>query len=153
MSRDRPGPKGGCVPAETLGARREDLGDNPGRRYCVNRVFFRTLLGARGRAQARFGEACAGCPLAPRCTTSRAGRIVEITAAEDLLGRARAARWTDEFRDRYGERSRIERKAAQLKYRNPKVPWRGLVKADAWLKLKVAAMNLDRIGRLGLVGA
>ena len=50
------------------------------------------------------------------------------------------------------ERSRIERKAAQLKYRSPKLPWRGLVKADAWLKLKVAAMNLDRIGRLGLVG-
>ena len=109
-------------------------------------------LGARGRAQARFGGGCGGCPLASRCTTSPSGRIVEVTAGEELLAPARAARWTDEFRDRYGERSRIERKAAQLKYRSPKVPWRGLVKADAWLKLKVAAMNLDRIGRLGLVG-
>jgi hypothetical protein len=109
-------------------------------------------LRTRGRAQARFGEKCSGCPLAARCTTSPRGRIVEVTAGEELLAPARAARWTDEFRDRYGERSRIERKAAQVKYRSPKVPWRGLVKADAWLKLKVAAMNLDRIGRLGLVG-
>jgi transposase len=109
-------------------------------------------LGGRGRAQARFGVVCGGCALRVRCTTSPHGRIVEVTAGEELLAPARAARWTEEFRDRYGERSRIERKAAQLKYRSPKVPWRGLVKADAWLKLKVAAMNLDRIGRLGLVG-
>ena len=108
---------------------------------------------ADGRAQARFGEACRSCPLAPRCTRSSRGRIVEIGPEEELLAPARAARWTEEFRERYGERSRIERKAAQLKYRSPKVPWRGVVKADAWLKLKVAAMNLDRIGRLGLLGS
>lgn len=107
---------------------------------------------SRGRAQVGFGGTCASCPLAARCTTSSRGRVVEITAADELLVPARAARWTDEFRQRYGERSRIERKIAQLKRRSPKVPWRGLAKADAWLNLKVAAMNLDRIGRLGLVG-
>lgn len=106
----------------------------------------------RGRAQARFGAHCSGCPLRARCTSSARGRLVEITADEELLAPARAARWTRPFRDRYRERSRVERKAAQVKYRSPKVPWRGLVKADAWLKLKVAALNLDRIGRLGLVG-
>ncbi len=87
-----------------------------------------------GRAQARFGDACRACPLASRCTSSPRGRFVEIGPDEELLAPARAARWTDEFRERYGERSRIERKAAQLKYRSPKVPWRGLVKADAWLQ-------------------
>lgn len=105
-----------------------------------------------GRAQARFGQTCQTCPLASRCTTSPRGRFIEISPDEELLATARADRWTTGFRDRYGQRSRIERKAAQLKYRSPKLPWRGLAKADAWLKLKVAAMNLDRIGRLGLVG-
>ena len=109
-------------------------------------------LRARGRAQARFDDWCATCPLATRCTSSPRGRFVEITTDEELLAPARAARWTRPFRDRYGQRSRIERKAAQLKYRTPKLPWRGLPKADAWLKLKVASLNLDRIGRLGLVG-
>lgn len=109
-------------------------------------------VGARGRAQARFGDTCATCPLRPRCTSSPRGRIVEINADEELLAAARAQRWTPEFRQRYGERSRIERKAAQVKYRSPKLPWRGLAKADAWVKLKVAALNLDRIGRLGLLG-
>ena len=92
------------------------------------------------------------CPLASRCTTSAHGRVIEIGPHEELLAPARAGRWSEAFRLRYGERSRIERKAAQLKYRSTKLPWRGLAKADAWLKLKVAAMNLDRMGRLGLVG-
>lgn len=106
----------------------------------------------RGRAQARFGDWCGECPLATRCTSSPRGRFVEVTADDELLAPARAARWTTPFRDRYGQRSRVERKVAQVKFRSPKVPWRGLTKADAWLKLKVAALNLDRIGRLGLVG-
>jgi hypothetical protein len=105
-----------------------------------------------GRAQSRFGERCAVCPSASGCTSSPRGRVIEIGPDEELLAPARAVRWTMPFRDRYGERSRIERKAAKLKYRSPKLPWRGLPKADAWLKLKVAALNLDRIGRLGLVG-
>lgn len=107
---------------------------------------------AGSRAQVRFGDKCNACPLVTRCTTSPHGRFVEISPDEELLAPARAARWTPAFRERYGERSRIERKAAQVKYRSPKLPWRGLPKADAWLKLKVAALNLDRIGRLGLIG-
>ncbi len=110
--------------------------------------------GRGGRAQASFGaQRCGACPLRAQCTTSAAGRHITIGAEEALLAEARAQRWTPEFRQRYGERSRIERKAAQVKFRNPKLPWRGLVKANAWVKLRVAALNLDRIGRLGLVGA
>jgi len=105
------------------------------------------------RTDVRFGENCRSCHLQAKCTTRAEGRIVEINPAEELLASARKARWTPEFKDRYKERARIERKNAQLKFRTQKVPWRGLVKADAWVKIRVAALNLDRIGRMpGLIG-
>jgi len=103
------------------------------------------------RHQVNFGGLCTGCPLRDRCTTSARGRSIDLHPDEELLALARAARWTIAFRDRYRERSRVERKAAQLKSRGQKIPWRGLTKANAWVKLRVAALNLDRIGRLGLV--
>jgi len=105
------------------------------------------------RPLVRFGKHCSTCALRDRCTTRAKGRLLEINPAEQLLAEARAARWTEEFRDRYRERARVERKNAQLKFRTNKVPWRGLVKVDAWVKLRVAAMNLDRMGRMpGLIG-
>ena len=102
--------------------------------------------------QARFdADVCATCPLRERCTARAGGRIVEINRYEELLVAARQARWTDEFRERYRERVRVECKNAQLKSRQTKLP-RGLTKANAWLQLRMAALNLDRIGRFGLVG-
>lgn len=83
-------------------------------------------IGSRGRAQVRFGaDHCRVCPLRTRCTTSPKDRLIEVRAEEALLAAARAARWTPGFRDRYRERSRIERKAAQIKFRQPKVPLAG----------------------------
>ena len=80
-------------------------------------------------------------------------RIIEINPAEELLLAARRARWTKAFRDRYRERARSERKNAQLKFRTQKIPWHGLVKADAWVQIRVAALNLDKMGRIpGLIG-
>jgi len=112
----------------------------------------RTGRQERKRVQFRFpAELCGACPLRERCTTSPRGRIVEIGPHEGLLQQARSERWTESFRDRYGRRARVERKAAQVKFRSPKIPWRGLAKAVAWAKLKAAALNLDRMGRLGLV--
>lgn len=105
------------------------------------------------RTQVFFGQHCTSCHLKSTCTTRAEGRIIEINPAEELLSAARKARWTPEFRDRYRERARVERKNAQLKFRTQKIPWRGLVKADAWVKLRSAALNLDRIGRMpGLIG-
>jgi hypothetical protein len=74
--------------------------------------------------------------------------MVEISPDEHLLLPARKARWTEAFQEAYRRRVRIERKVAQVKCRGGKVPWRGLAKADAWLKLRMAALNLDRLGRL-----
>jgi IS5 family transposase len=103
------------------------------------------------RIQVQFPAAtCEACPLRQRCTRA-AGRIVEINPDEALLAPARAARWTTEFRDRYRQRARAERKNAQLKARQHKLPWRGLPKAGSWAVLRASALNLDRIGRLGLI--
>ena len=96
---------------------------------------------------------CAGCPLRDRCTKRPGGRIVEINDDEELLIAARQARWTPEFRQRYRERARVERKNAQLKSRRAKLPWRGVRKANAWLKLRMAALNLDNLGRTAVLGA
>lgn len=104
------------------------------------------------RRQARFDpKVCASCPLRDRCTRRSRGRIIEINDNEELLLAARQARWSPEFRNRYRERARVERKNAQLKCRRAKLPWRGLRKANAWLKLRMAALNLDNLGRLALV--
>lgn len=105
------------------------------------------------RYDVRFGQNCATCTLRARCTARPQGRLVTINPAEELLAIARASRWTSAFKDRYRERARVERKNAHLKFRTDKVPWRGLAKVDAWVKLRAAAMNLDRIGRIpGLIG-
>ena len=96
---------------------------------------------------------CASCPLRAQCTKKpAAGRVIEIGPNEELLGPARAARWTPEFRVRYRRRARAERKIAQVKSRQTKLPWRGLIKARGWAHLRAGALNLDRIGRLGLLG-
>jgi hypothetical protein len=102
------------------------------------------------RTQVGF-TTCHGCPLRGRCTTRAKGRVIEINAHEELLAHARAQRWTPEFRDRYRQRARAERKIAQLKHRSAKIPWRGLPNARAWAQLRAGALNLDRIGRLGLI--
>ena len=108
---------------------------------------------ARRRLQVRFPTPlCAACPLRSRCTTRAEGRTIDLNENEALLAKARAVRWTPEFRDRYRQRARAERKIAQLKARQAKLPWRGLTKAGAWARLRAGALNLDRIGRLGLIG-
>jgi len=100
------------------------------------------------RRQARFGaRVCAGCPLRDRCTKRSGGRTVDINRDEELLIEARQTRWTPEFRHRYRQRAQVERKNAQLKSRRAKLPWRGVRKANAWLQLRMAALNLDNLGR------
>jgi Transposase DDE domain/Transposase domain (DUF772) len=104
------------------------------------------------RRQARFhASGCSACPLRDRCTQRAGGWVGGGHRDEELLITARQARWTSEFRDRYRERARVERKNSQLKSRQTKVPWRGLRKANAWLKLRMAALNLDRLGRMAVL--
>ena len=105
------------------------------------------------RRQVRFAATdCSACELKARCTTRDGGRIIEINPYEELLAPARAQRHEPEFLARYRLRSQAERKIAQIKSRTKRVPWRGLHKANLWLDLRIAALNLDRAGRLGIIG-
>ncbi len=112
-----------------------------------------TIAGKARRREARFGAStCQVCPLASRCTKRPGGRVVTISPNEALLAEARKARWAPGFRQRYRRRAQVERKNAQLKSRSSKLPWRGVANADAWLKLRMAALNLDRLGKMpGLI--
>ncbi len=105
------------------------------------------------RRQVQFPAAdCSACDLKTSCTKRAAGRVIEINPHEEVLAPARAARWTQGFIDRYRQRAQAERKVAQVKSRTNKVPWRGLTKVNLWLDLRIASINLDRVGRLGLIG-
>ena len=105
------------------------------------------------RRQVRFAASrCNPCELKARCTARDGGRIIEINPHEELLAPARAQRREPEFLSRYRQRSQAERKIAHIKARTKRVPWRGLAKANLWLDLRVAAVNLDRAGRLGIIG-
>ena len=44
----------------------------------------------------------------------------------------------------------VERSIAWLTCRNRRVPYRGVLKNDAWLHLRTAAINLRRLLALGL---
>jgi hypothetical protein len=100
-----------------------------------------------------FKAACRGCPLRQRCTTAAAGRSLKLHP-HDALQRAHRARATDPgFQADYRRhRPMVERSIAWLTRRNRRVPYRGVLNNDAWLHLRVAAINLRRLLSLGLTG-
>jgi len=100
-----------------------------------------------------FGAACGGCSLRARCTRSVDGRKVHLHA-HDALQRAHRARAADpDFQAAYRRhRPMIERSIAWLTRGHRRVPYRGVIKNDAWLHLRVAAINLRRLLALGLHG-
>jgi hypothetical protein len=98
-----------------------------------------------------FGGACQDCPLRARCTTSRRGRKIVIgrhwTRQRDHRARAATAAHLEPYR---AQRPMVERSIAWLTRRNRRVPYRGIVKNNAWLHVRVAAVNLRRLLVLGL---
>ena len=103
---------------------------------------------------ATFGVACAACPLAERCTTSKRGRSISVGAHEAQLTRARLARhdphWQADYR---AMRPRVERKIAHLMRRRHggrRARVRGRLKVGADLSLLAAAVDLARLAVLGL---
>ena len=111
----------------------------------------------RGTLQARFRSACATCPLAARCTSSRDGRRIEVGPHEALVTAGRAATrdpaWLADYR---ATRPKVERKLAHLVRRHHggrRARVRGRLKVGADFSLLAAAVNLARLARLGVTGS
>jgi hypothetical protein len=108
----------------------------------------------RHHGQASFGAACATCPLRSRCTSAAAGRTITITAYEHELAAARARQADPDLAADYrATRPKVERKLAHLvrrRHGGRRVRVRGLVKVVADFNLLAAAVNLARLGVLGL---
>jgi hypothetical protein len=109
---------------------------------------------ARDRS-AVFGMACRNCPLRPRCTNNKKGRIVRLHPQDALLRQARRD-WAnrDDLRQIYRQhRPMVERSIAWLigpKGRCRKLRYRGVTANDSWLHTRMAALNLRRLINLGL---
>src|SRR4051794_29495333 len=101
----------------------------------------------------KFGRRCTGGPLRARCTTSTHGRSV-LLAEHDVLQGAHRARAADpDFQAAYRRhRPMIERSLAWITRGHRRVPYRGMIKNDAWWHLRAAAVNLRRLLALGLTG-
>jgi hypothetical protein len=103
---------------------------------------------------ARFGNACATCPLAERCTSAKTGRTISVGPYEAQLTAARAQQddpaWQADYR---ATRPKVERKIAHLMRRRHGGRWarvRGQLKVAADFTLLAAAVNLARLALLGL---
>jgi hypothetical protein len=121
---------------------------------CPNAVTVPIRPATTGGGTAAFGAACAACPLAAQCTGSAAGRTIRIGRYEAELARARAAQadpaWVSDYR---ATRPKVERKIGHLMRRRHggrRARVRGTTKVAADFSLLAAAVNLARLGALGL---
>jgi hypothetical protein len=103
---------------------------------------------------AHFGQACQGCPLADRCTTSTDGRSIHVGVYEQQLQRARARQTDPAWKADYtATRPKVERKISHLMRRRHggrRARVRGHTKVDADFSLLAAAVNLARLATLGV---
>jgi hypothetical protein len=101
-----------------------------------------------------FGAACRGCPLRARCTTAAHGRILQLHPRDALLRAQRLRAADPHFQATYRRhRPMVERSIAWLTRGNRRLRYRGVLKNDAWLHLRVTAINLRRLLNLGLTGS
>ena len=107
-----------------------------------------------GEGTARFGPACAGCPLREQCTSAPGGRSVAVGRHEAALTTARARAkdpaWTADYR---ATRPKVERKLGHLmrrKHGGRRARVRGVTKVGADFNLLAGAHNLARMATLGV---
>jgi len=104
------------------------------------------------KGSATFGVRCRGCPLRDRCTTAKDGMHLTIHEHDAEHVEARRA-WRDgDFMDDYRRwRPMVERGISWFVANgNRRVRYRGVARNNAWLTLRVSALNLRRLVNLGL---
>lgn len=107
----------------------------------------------RGGGRFQFpAEVCNRCPLRWDCTGSLRGRSLQVGPHHDLLVQARADQRTESFRQIYrSKRPTVERVISRIVRKGRKARYRGKARVEEQVVLKVAAENLVRMLRLGLV--
>ena len=107
-----------------------------------------------GDGTARFGPACAGCPLREQCTSAPGGRSVSVGRHEAALTAARARAKDPAWRADYrATRPKVERKLGHLmrrKHGGRRARVRGVTKVGADFNLLAGAHNLARMATLGV---
>jgi len=111
---------------------------------------YQAQITASGRAS--FARWCQRCPLRRRCTTAKAGRVLQVHPHEDELRAARRRATTRSFQQSYRRwRPMVERSLAWLVADGcRRVPYRGIERNQLWWSVRVAAVNLRRLLVLGL---
>lgn len=105
-----------------------------------------------GDGLARFGGACADCPLRCECTESSRGRSIRVGRHEKLLAEARQRQQNPDWKADYrATRPKVERKIGHLvrrRHGGRRARVRGQAKVDADFNLLAAAHNLARLAVL-----
>jgi transposase len=121
---------------------------------CPARLKVPIVPARHGGGVARFGRACAVCPLASSCTSSRAGRTVTIHPHEAHLQAARRRQQDPAWRADYrAHRPTVERKLAHLlrrRHGGRRARMRGRLRVAQDWRLLAAAVNLARFAALGI---
>jgi IS5 family transposase len=104
------------------------------------------------KGSASFGPRCRGCPLSPRCTTSKSGRTMHVAIHDAEMVEARRAWREGDFAADYRRwRPMVERSIAWLVAdRNRRVRFRDVARNRLGLSNRVAAINLRRLVNMGL---
>jgi hypothetical protein len=136
-------------PAVPGGLRRDD--------FVVDRASRRVTCPAGHTARlspagvAKFHPHCASCSLRSRCTTAVARSFSVGPYDEELVAARQAWRDPEITADYRLHRPMAERSIAWLVAKgNRRLRYRGIERNDAWLQIRVAALNLRRLLALGL---
>jgi hypothetical protein len=98
-----------------------------------------------------FRSACSGCPLREQCTAAKAGRKLVLHPHHKLQREHRARAADPSFQTVYRQhRPMVERSIGWMTRGARRVPYRGVVKNNAWWTTRAAGINLKRLLNLGL---